>query len=160
MASITCSHQWVCFGRGDKGDVNVRMGRHFAPPIPAHRHDGQPLARAAVDRGIDMFDHMIVDHAQQLIDQESLSLGAIMARAGPFQQAPVDLFAPIGQRLAQQFDDRLPGKVGLAPAASIASAMAMVKARRSITARWLGMRMAFIGSFQLEAGQGPLVALV
>jgi hypothetical protein len=93
----------------DKGDIDIRMRGHFAPAITADRHDRQPLAGRPVARRVDLADHVIVDHPDQLVDQKGLGLGAEVPGTGPFEQAPGDFRAAIAQRNAQQFDHFGPG---------------------------------------------------
>ena len=97
------------FTRGDEGNIDVRMRRHFAAPIAAHRHDRQPLARGAVVRGVDIGDDVIVDYPDQLIDQECLRLGAVMPGGGMRAQPGGNLGPAIGQGSAQQRDHARPG---------------------------------------------------
>jgi hypothetical protein len=52
---------------------------------------------------------MIVDHAHQLVDQESLRLGRVMARAGSFDQPARNFRPPRLQGGAQGFDHLLAG---------------------------------------------------
>ena len=85
-----------------EGDVNVRMGGHFATAIATHGHDGQPLAGRAVAHRIDGGGDMIVDHAQQLVDEEGLRSGAIVPGSGPLAQAAGDFLATMFQSGAQQ----------------------------------------------------------
>ena len=97
------------FTRCDEGDIDVRMRRHFAPAIAAHRHDRQPFARRTIARRIDRQRDVIVDQADQLIDQKGLSLGAHVPSRWLFQQPPGNLRAARRQRAAQQFNHLGPG---------------------------------------------------
>ena len=79
------------------------MGRHFAAPITADRHQRQPRTGRAVARGIDVGDHVIVYDPHQLIDETSLRGGAVTAGAGLFGQPAGDFGAAAGQGIAQGF---------------------------------------------------------
>ena len=60
-------------------DVEVASGRQLAAPVAADRHHRQPLARSAVMRRVKIGNDVIVDRANQLVDEESLSFRAIMS---------------------------------------------------------------------------------
>ena len=79
------------------------MGRHFAPAIAADRQDREPLAGTGVAGPVDVAGDVIVDHPDQLVDQEGLRLRAIVPGRGPRGEPPGDLFAAQGQCAAQQF---------------------------------------------------------
>ena len=64
----------------DKGDVDIGMRRHFCPPISAHRHNRDMFARGGIGSGIEMGCHMVINHANKLIDQKGLTASAFMAR--------------------------------------------------------------------------------
>ena len=96
-------------GRGEEGDVDVRMRCHFAPAIAADRHQGQPLAGRAVGGGVDVDHDMVVDHAQQLIDQVGLRRRGLVAVRWPGLQPLLDLGAALCQRGAQIFDHAIAG---------------------------------------------------
>ena len=89
---------------GQEGDIDIGMRRHFAAAIAAHRHDGQSFTRGAIARWIDGRGDVIVDHAQQLVDEEGLPRGAIMPGGGVLAEAAADLFAAMLKCRAQQLD--------------------------------------------------------
>lgn len=102
-------------GGGEEGDVDIGMRRHLAAPIAAHGHDRQPLAAGAVPGGVDIVDDVIVDDAQQLVDQKGLSRRRIMTGCRAFFQAAGDFLTAMGQRGAQRFDHLHPlagGRLG------------------------------------------------
>ncbi len=92
-------------GGREEGDVDVRVRRHFAAAIAADRHQRQPFAGRAIVGRIDVGDHMVMDHADQLVDQECLGLGHVVTRGRLFDQPPGDLVPPAVEGAAQQFDD-------------------------------------------------------
>ncbi len=93
--------------RGDEGDVHVGLGRHLAAPVATHRNQRQPLARAAIGGGIDMGDDMVVDHADQLVDQEALRRGDLVPGGRLRLQPRGDFLAARRQRVLQYGDDLL-----------------------------------------------------
>ena len=56
--------------------------------------------------------HMIVDHAQQLVDQESLAVDAGISGRGAFRQPSRNLGSSVVQRLLEQGDDIAAGAFG------------------------------------------------
>ena len=92
-------------GRGEKGDIDIRMRGHLAAPVSADRNECDAFAGRPVAGAVDMADHVIVDHADQLVDQESLPLRAFGAVRGLLAQAAREFLTPLGKCLAQQFDD-------------------------------------------------------
>ena len=90
--------------RGEEGDVEVRMRRHLAAAIAAHGHDRQAFARRAVAGAIDVTDDVIVDDADDLVDQEGLGLGNVVPGRGLVGKAAGDLGPARSQRRPQQLD--------------------------------------------------------
>ncbi len=89
----------------DEGDVDVRIRRHLAAAVAADGDQREPLAFRAVGSRIEVGDHVIVEHADQLVDQERMALDDLVPGAGAFCKAPGEFAAAALERLAQQLDD-------------------------------------------------------
>jgi hypothetical protein len=57
---------------------------------------------------VEVGDHVIVQHPDQLVDQESIAMGHFMPGAGPLRKAARQFRAPAIERVAQQRDHRRP----------------------------------------------------
>ncbi len=95
-------------GGSDEGDVDVGVRRHLAAPVAADRNQRQPLPRSAVGRGEHVGDHVVVHHADQLVDQERLALDALIPGARLLGEAAGELGAAFVELVAQEFDDFRP----------------------------------------------------
>ena len=81
------------------------MGCHFGAAVSDHRHDRQPLPRRAVRGRVDETRHILVDDADQLVDEERVAARDRMTRRRARRQ-PGFHFGPPGlQRLFQRGND-------------------------------------------------------
>jgi hypothetical protein len=81
-------------------EVHIGMGRQLAAPVAAHRHQGQALGVGGVGHGIEVLEHMVVDHPDQLVHQ--MALGAHRQAAGRARfEAPAHLGHPCRKAVLQ-----------------------------------------------------------
>ena len=92
--------------RGEEGDVDIRMRRHFAAPVTAHRHQREPFAAAAVGDRIKVAGDVVVHQPDDLIDQKGMAMRDLVPGGGLCQQALRQFGAPGIERVAQQGGDR------------------------------------------------------
>src|SRR5687767_5998938 len=72
----------------DEGDVDVRMRRHLAAAVAADRNERQPLTLRAVGDRVEIGDDMVVEYADQLVDQERMPMDDLVPGAGFLGEAP------------------------------------------------------------------------
>ena len=94
-------------GGGDEGNIDVRMRAHLAAPVSAHRHQREAFAARSVGHRIDILHHVIVDHADQLIDQECITVGNLVPGGGMGGQPRGQLCPAVGKRLFEQASYRI-----------------------------------------------------
>ena len=93
-------------GRGQEGDIDVRMRRHLRAAVAADREDREPLALRAVRRGIDVAGDMVVDQPHELVDQEGVPRDAFVPRVRLGLEPPAQFLAALLEGLAQGLDHR------------------------------------------------------
>ena len=89
---------------GNEGNIDVRMRRHLAAAVTADRDQREPFARRAIGRRVDVLDHVVVHHPDQLVDEERLAVRRLVTGARMLGQPAGDFGLPVAQGAAQQFD--------------------------------------------------------
>ncbi len=87
--------------RSQESNIDIGMRCHFGAAITANRLDREPFCRRAIGRGMDKFGHVIVDHPDQLIDQEGMAVDALVTCRRLLAEPPGQFFAPRIERMAQ-----------------------------------------------------------
>ena len=99
----------------EEGDVDIRMRRHFRAAIAAHRHHREPFGLRAIGAGIEMGGRVIVDHPDQLVDQEGEAACILMPCRRLFLEPPLKLGAALVEGSLEQRHHMRAGLVAVLP---------------------------------------------
>ncbi len=92
----------------DDGEIDVRMERHLAAAVAAHRHQQQPLGRGGVMDRIEPADDIIVGGADDLVGEIGVSGGRLGAGIRLFLETAGNLRPALRQRLLENGGRRGP----------------------------------------------------
>ena len=96
----------MSFHGGVIGDIDIRMRRHFRAAIAAHRDHREPFGLRAVGAGVKMGGRVIVDHPDQLVDQEGETARILVAGRRLGLQPALEFGALLVERGLEQLHDR------------------------------------------------------
>ena len=99
----------------EEGDVDIRMRRHFRAAIAAHRHHREPFGLRAIGAGIEMGGRVIVDHPDQLVDQEGEAARILVPCRRLFLEPPLELGAALVECGLEQRHHMRAGLVAVLP---------------------------------------------
>ena len=91
-------------GRQER-NIDVRKRRHFAAPVTADSEQRQPFGRRGIAETVEPLRGEIIGKPQNLVGQERLSRGRIIAALGMLRQATGNFRTPSLKRWFQDRDD-------------------------------------------------------